>query len=187
MVRCLTLHNPSSGAVRMFFGFATRNRRCSADEEKLRETHCVSHSSPHRGSQRSAAPCCTIFASPRQRECVPEHDVFLMSFPYGKHHRRRRDCFCKEQPLRRVPRQLPLHRGALIPPVFVRLFSTCGFPVRVFSRRKWDDSVFPARRRHPSRKSFPPRQRGCDAFFVRYFLQCRYIKKKGNAYHEGLP
>ena len=37
-----------SPTLRMFFVFATRNRRCSADEEKLRETLCVSYSSPPR-------------------------------------------------------------------------------------------------------------------------------------------
>ena len=31
---------------------------------------------------------------------APEHDVFLMSFPYGKHHAHRRDCCqVKEQSL----------------------------------------------------------------------------------------
>ena len=39
-----------SVTVRMFFGFASRNRRRSADEEKLRETHRVSYSSLVRGS-----------------------------------------------------------------------------------------------------------------------------------------
>ena len=38
--------------LRMFFGFATRNRRCSADEEKLRETLRVSYSSPPQGKPK---------------------------------------------------------------------------------------------------------------------------------------
>ena len=40
--------------LRRFFGFASRNRRCSADEEKLRETHCVSYSSPPREALKHA-------------------------------------------------------------------------------------------------------------------------------------
>ena len=37
---------PVTYRLRMFFGFASRNRRCSAGEEKLRETHRVSYSRP---------------------------------------------------------------------------------------------------------------------------------------------
>ena len=39
------------------FRFRSRNRRCSADEEKLRETHCVSYTSPHRGRLRTVCAC----------------------------------------------------------------------------------------------------------------------------------
>ena len=35
------------------FRFRLRNRRCSADEEKLRETHRVSYSSPPRGKPKA--------------------------------------------------------------------------------------------------------------------------------------
>ena len=38
------------------FRFRSRNRRCSADEEKRRETHCVSYSSPPRGKPISQPP-----------------------------------------------------------------------------------------------------------------------------------
>ena len=48
----LALSLPQSPFVRMFFGFALRNRRRSADEEKLRETQCVSYSSPPSGGAK---------------------------------------------------------------------------------------------------------------------------------------
>ena len=45
-----------SPTLRMFFGFAQRNRRRSADEEKLRETHRVSYSSPPREAESRTNP-----------------------------------------------------------------------------------------------------------------------------------
>ena len=50
------------------FRFRSRNRRCSADEEKLRETLCVSYSSPPRGKPQGSRLLHSQRAFPRFAE-----------------------------------------------------------------------------------------------------------------------
>ena len=69
---------------RMFFGFASRNRRCSADEEKLRETLRVSYSSP----PREATPPHKC-ANPGKSICAAGKPAFLRG-KHGKIHTKRR-------------------------------------------------------------------------------------------------
>ena len=53
---------------------------------------------------------------PPAKGVCPGTQAFLMSFPCGKHHRRRRDCYrAKEQPLSHLSVPAPLAQGSRTP------------------------------------------------------------------------
>ncbi len=68
------------------FRFRSRNRRCSADEEKLREALCASYSSPPRGKPKDTASTETAHRMPK-----PFFQKFFEGF--------KGDFFTKKSPL----------------------------------------------------------------------------------------